>query len=143
MGQVQGHSPDGSATKGNPLCIAGIDDSGTTRACKVDTSGRMQGVPAKTAFDAEVAALTGSWTQLFDFSGALGAGGVIFIFNDGPNPVRLTTDNTNGSDQGLQIASGGNMTIDNPGGQKWFIRTVTANQVVNAATLVEGFWTGA
>ena len=123
MAQVQGYSPDG--TKGNPIPV-------------VLSSGGL----ATVAFDAEVLALTASWTELFDFSAALGGFGVIFIFNDGPNPIRVTTDSGTAADRGIQIAAGGNITIDNPGGQQWFVRTVTGDQVTNAATIVEGFWTG-
>lgn len=99
--------------------------------------------PATTAFDAEVLALTASWTELFDFTNARGHQGVIFIFNDGPNAIRVTTNSGTAADRGIQIAAGGYRVIDNPGGQRWYVRTVTANQVTNAATILEGFWTGA
>jgi len=99
--------------------------------------------PPTVAFNTEVLALTASWTELFDFSAALGAQGVIFIFNDGPNPIRISTNSSAAADRGTEVAAGGLLTIDNPGGQQWYARTVTANQVTNAATTVEGFWTGA
>ncbi|MCB7129469.1 MAG: hypothetical protein J3T61_08030 [Candidatus Brocadiales bacterium] len=123
MAQIQGMAADSSTPKGNPVWT-------------------KNATPA-TALDAEVLALTASWTSLFDFTAAKGPQGVIIIFNDGPNPIRVTTNNAASADRGIQIAAGGNITIDNPGGQQWFVRTVTGDQVTNAATIVEGFWTGA
>jgi hypothetical protein len=99
--------------------------------------------PPTTAFEAEVLALTASWTELFDFSSARGAQGVIFINNRGPNPVSIASVNTGAETDGQVILPGGSVSILNPGGQIWYVRATAANQVTTAAMTVNGFWTGA
>lgn len=98
--------------------------------------------PASVQFNAEVLALTASWTSLFNFASAVGGNGVIVIFNNGPNPIEVSTDSTIAFGLGVEIIKDGSLVLDNPGGQRWFARAATANQVTGAATVVQGFWTG-
>jgi len=108
----------------------GGGSSGPTKLAKVNTS-----------LDSEVLALTASFSAvLFDCTGATGAQGVVFVYNNGPNAIEISSTGTTANTKGIYLAAGGYYVIDSPGGQKWWVRAYTANQVAGAATNVEGWY---